>query len=49
MDRIEFELFGSFVHALQMNFVGREALEGLQPPRKIVGVDEVGEMAASCS
>lgn len=43
MERIECGLSGP---RLADEFVGREALEGLEPARKVVSRDEVGEMPA---
>ena len=44
MERIEGEAFGLFCPGGADGFVGCEASQGLEPPGKVVGRDEVGEM-----
>ena len=46
MDWFELELFGLDCPLLADELVGREALEGFEPASEIVGVEEVGEVAA---
>src|SRR5271166_5188411 len=45
MDWIESESFGLFCPCLADGFIGREALERLQPAGKIIGGDKVFEMS----
>lgn len=44
MDWIEFESFWLFCPDFADVFVRREAIEGLEPPRIIIGVDEVDQV-----
>jgi len=44
LERIEFESFWLGSPAFADVFVRREALQGLQAPTVVVGVDEVGEV-----
>ena len=46
MDWLELESFGLDCPLLADELVGREALEGFEPSSEIVGVEEVGEVAA---
>ena len=46
MDWFELESFGFDCPLLADELVGREALEGFEPASEIVGVEEVGEVAA---
>lgn len=45
MGWIEGESFWLFCPGLADEFVRSEALEGLEPPSVIVGIDEIGKMA----
>jgi hypothetical protein len=42
-------LCGCEVQALQMNFIGGEAFEGLKPTGEVVGVEEVAQMSSQLS
>jgi hypothetical protein len=46
LERIKFESFWLGSPAFADVFVRREAFQGLQPPSVVVGVDEVGKVAA---
>src|SRR5712671_7543746 len=46
MDWLELESFGLDCPLLADELVGREAVEGFEPSSEIVGVEEVGEVAA---
>ncbi len=46
MERIEVETAWLICPCLADSFVGREAFEGLEAAAEIVGVDEVGQVAA---
>ena len=39
-------LCGCEVQALQMNFIGGEAFEGLKPTGEVIGVEEVAQMSS---
>ena len=45
MDRNEAELFGFDRPSFADELVGREALQGLEPPVEVVGADKVGEVS----
>src|SRR5271168_108143 len=45
MDRVEPESFGFICPCFADEFVGREALEGLESPGEVVGRDEVSKVA----
>jgi hypothetical protein len=44
LERVEFESFRLGSPAFADVFVRREALQGLEPPSVVVGVDEVGKV-----
>jgi hypothetical protein len=44
VERIEREALGLRCPGVADELIGREALQGLEPPREVIGLDEVAEV-----